>query len=63
VNGLGEYPKLAAYVARGEVRPAYRRAFAVQLAINGPARQNSPTKNPLLVLRKNKAAFYAPPSE
>jgi len=24
----------AAYVARGEARPAYRRAFAAQLAIN-----------------------------
>jgi glutathione S-transferase len=27
-------PTLAAYVARGEARPAYRRAFAAQLAIN-----------------------------
>ena len=34
---LDEYPKLAAYVARGEARPAYRRAFAAQLAINAPA--------------------------
>lgn len=34
---LDEYPGLAAYVARGEARPAYRRAFAAQLAINaGP---------------------------
>ena len=31
---LGEYPNLAAYVARGEARPAYKRAFAAQLAIN-----------------------------
>ena len=31
---LGEYPNLAAYVARGEARPAYQRAFAAQLAIN-----------------------------
>jgi glutathione S-transferase len=30
---LGEYPKLAAYVARGEARPAYKRAFAAQLAV------------------------------
>ena len=30
---LGEYPNLAAYVARGEARPAYRRAFAAQLAV------------------------------
>ena len=29
---LDEYPNLAAYVARGEARPAYRRAFAAQLA-------------------------------
>ncbi|MEO5494626.1 MAG: glutathione S-transferase family protein [Sphingomonas sp.] len=34
---LDEYPSLAAYVARGEARPAYRRAFAAQLAINAPA--------------------------
>jgi glutathione S-transferase len=31
---LDEYPKLAAYVARGEARPAYKRAFAAQWAIN-----------------------------
>ncbi|GJL93154.1 glutathione S-transferase family protein [Hyphococcus sp.] len=30
---LGEYPSLAAYVARGEGRPAYQRAFAAQLAV------------------------------
>ncbi len=34
---LDEFPTLAAYVARGEARPAYERAFAAQLAINaGP---------------------------
>ena len=33
---LDEYPNLAAYVAGGEARPAYRRAFAAQLAINAP---------------------------
>jgi glutathione S-transferase len=34
-SGLLEgYPNLAAYVARGEARPAYRRAFAAQLAFN-----------------------------
>lgn len=32
---LDEHPNLAAYVARGEARPAYARAFAAQLAING----------------------------
>jgi len=31
---LGEFPNLAAYVDRGEARPAYKRAFAAQLAIN-----------------------------
>ncbi len=33
---LEAFPKLAAYVARGEARPAYQRAFAAQLAINAP---------------------------
>ena len=33
---LDEFPSLAAYVARGEARPAYQRAFAAQLAINAP---------------------------
>ena len=36
---LDEFPNLAAYVARGEARPAYQRAFAAQLA----AFQNAPT--------------------
>jgi glutathione S-transferase len=31
---LNEFPNLAAYVARGEARPAYQRAFAAQLAVN-----------------------------
>lgn len=30
---LEEYPNLCAYVARGEARPAYKRAFADQLAV------------------------------
>jgi glutathione S-transferase len=37
LNGSGlleEYPNLAAYVARGEARPAYKRAFDAQLAVN-----------------------------
>jgi glutathione S-transferase len=33
---LDEFPTLADYVARGEARPAYKRAFAAQLAINRP---------------------------
>ena len=35
---LDEYPNLSAYVARGEARPAYKRAFAAQLAVNTAAR-------------------------
>jgi len=30
---LDEYPNLAAYVARAEARPAFKRAFAAQLAV------------------------------
>jgi glutathione S-transferase len=30
---LSEYPNLSAYVARGEARPAYQRAFAAQLGV------------------------------
>jgi glutathione S-transferase len=37
---LDQYPKLAAYVARGEARPAFQRAFADQLAV---FRNNSPS--------------------
>ena len=36
LNGSGlleKYPKLTAYVARGEARPAYKRAFDDQLAV------------------------------
>lgn len=31
---LDEFPNLAAYIARGEARPAYKRAFDAQLAVN-----------------------------
>ena len=31
---LDEHPNLSAYVARGEARPAYKRAFDAQLAVN-----------------------------
>ena len=34
---LDGFPNLAAYVARGEARPAYKRAFAAQLAVNSGA--------------------------
>jgi glutathione S-transferase len=30
---LDEFPSLAAYVARGEARPAYQRAYAAQAAV------------------------------
>ena len=30
---VGDYPNLAAYVSRGEARPAYQRAFAAQHAV------------------------------
>jgi glutathione S-transferase len=30
---LDEYPNLSAYVARGEARAAYKRAFDAQLAV------------------------------
>lgn len=36
LNGSGmldEYPNLSAYVARGEARPAFKRAFDAQLAV------------------------------
>jgi glutathione S-transferase len=36
LSGSGEvekFPNLAGYVARGEARPAYQRAFAAQLAV------------------------------
>ena len=36
---LDEFPGLAAYVARGEARPAYQRAFAAQRAINAATPQ------------------------
>jgi glutathione S-transferase len=32
-NLLGDYPNLAAYVARAEARPAFQRAFAAQFAV------------------------------
>lgn len=37
---LDGYPNLAAYVARGEARPAYQRAFAAQLAVFQNAQAN-----------------------
>lgn len=37
---LEEFPNLAAYVARAEARPAYKRAFAAQLAVFNAARKS-----------------------
>jgi len=34
---LDEYPNVAAYVARGEARPAFKRAFDAQLAVSKAA--------------------------
>ena len=38
---LEDYPNLTAYVARGEARPAYQRAFADQLAVFDATLQTS----------------------
>ena len=38
---LGEYPTLSAYVARGEARPAFKRAFDAQLAVFNAASSNA----------------------
>ncbi|MBN9428027.1 MAG: glutathione S-transferase family protein [Burkholderiales bacterium] len=40
---LDEYPNLSSYVARGEARPAYQRAFAAQLAVFRRRASNRPT--------------------
>ncbi|QAY76459.1 glutathione S-transferase family protein [Sphingosinicella sp. BN140058] len=38
---LPDYPNLVAYIARGEARPAYRRAFDAQLAVFAAASKGS----------------------
>ena len=38
---LPDYPNLAAYVARGEARDAFQRAFAAQLAVSNAGAGNS----------------------
>jgi glutathione S-transferase len=38
---LGEFPAIAAYVRRGEARPAFRRAFAAQLALFAASGQHA----------------------
>jgi glutathione S-transferase len=42
---LAEYPNLSAYVARGEARPAYKRAFDAQLAVF-TGKLSSPSNRP-----------------
>jgi glutathione S-transferase len=42
---LDEYRNLAAYVARGEARPAYQRAFEAQLAVNKPTSDGAVTRS------------------
>jgi glutathione S-transferase len=37
---LADYPSLSGYLARGEARPAYQRAFAAQLAVFTAASNN-----------------------
>jgi glutathione S-transferase len=44
---LNEFPSLAAYVARGEARPAYQRAFAAQLAVFTAASAGTQRHQPL----------------
>ena len=39
---LEHYPTLTAYIARGEARPAYRRAFDAQLAVFAAASNTAP---------------------
>ena len=50
---LEEFPNIAAYIARGEARPAYKRAFDAQLAVftgnRGPADRIAPPASPSLI--------------
>ncbi len=49
LNGSGildEYPNLSAYVARGEARPAFKRAFAAQLAVSLALLHADPNADP-----------------
>ena len=43
---LGEFPSLTAYMARAEARPAYRRAFAAQLAVFEAWSRSTSGENP-----------------
>ena len=55
---LNEFPNLAAYVARGEARPAYKRAFDAQAAFNGnPSRSFLGAQRVLVELSGENLAF------
>jgi glutathione S-transferase len=41
---IAEYPNLAAYVARGEARPAFRRAFEAQFAVFAASSATAPDR-------------------
>ena len=43
---LTGYPQLSAYVARGEARPAFKRAFAAQLAVFLDSRRSADERPP-----------------
>lgn len=43
---LAEFPTLTSYIARAEARPAYRRAFAAQLAVFEAQSRSASAKNP-----------------
>jgi len=43
---LNDFPALSAYIARGEARPAYKRAFADQRAVFDAANAARPTDRP-----------------
>jgi glutathione S-transferase len=43
---LDAYPNLAAYLARGEARPTYKRAFDAQLAVNKPVGERTQLSSP-----------------
>ena len=56
---LEEYPNLAAYVARAEARPAFRRAFAAQLAVfTGNPADPLKTKGHAMAIAKNTICLW-----
>src|SRR3546814_11702418 len=58
---LKEYPNLSAYVARGEARPAYKRAFDAQLEVFNAAsarQENQLTEIGMLKTTLTLSALY-----